>query len=295
VEDVSHLITQKLMAMAQAKDQQLLHAKRKAISGLFPYVLWQEQVGQQKMLDALSRAAMTSDSVRSIWLRVGPYLCTLCNNPNPPSLDQAIVLGSPHVSWRIGPYNENMVTRWAAAASAVPYSEEDGQSVVDTLLQIASVDSLRPHIPVDIWAWLKKRPTFPPVCHGRSEGTKGDVVRHVRALGDIEVLKSYFLLVWSEWDFVWVDGFGEMCTSIRKDFGGIRMEGHRADLIERLDHVLGQLNWGFLKEHRPNLRERNIQRAKEQYGELKKVLLEVDREAMDVLARTSPGLIPFTR
>jgi len=288
------MITEKLMEMVQAKDQQLLHAKRKAISGLFPYVLWQDRVGQRAMRGALLHV-MTANSEQFVWHYIQPYIARLSNDTSPHSLDQGIVLGSSHVSWRNEQCYESMVIRWAAAASAVPYSEEVGQNVVDALLQIASVDSLRSHIPVDIWAWLKKRPTLSPVCHGRSEGTKGDVVRHVRALGDIEVLKSYLLLVWSEWDPISSrsGGLAEMQVAIREGFSGIGMGRDREELIERLDHVLGQLDRGLLGERRPSLGEDEIQRAKEQYEELKKVLLEVDSETMDVLARTPPSLIPF--
>jgi len=281
--------------MAQAEDQQLLHAKRKAISGLFPYVVWQERVGQRMMLDALSRAAMASNSEQFIWHRVEQYIATLSNKPSPPPLNQVIVLVSPHVYWSDGQRNENMVTRWAGAVSAVPFTEEVGQNVIDALLQIASVDLLRPHIPVGIWAWLKKRSPLPPECTGRSEGTKEDVVRHVRELGDIEILKSYLLLVWSEWNPIYSkpEGLAEMQVAIREDFSGIGMGRDREDLIEQLDHVLGQLDRGleYFEEHRPALDESDIQRAKGQYGELKEVLLEVDREAMTVLARTPPSLI----
>ena len=270
--------------MAQTRDQRLLHAKRKAISSLFPYVLWQDRVGQQRILDALLHAVMTLDSEQFIWRRVQPYIATLSNNPSPPSLDRVVILGSPYVYWRNGTHNENMVTRWATAALATPYTEEIGQSVVDTLLQIASIDSLRPHIPTDIWAWLKMQPSLPPKCLGRSMGTKGGVVRYVRELGDIEVLKSYLLLVWSEWDHIRSDGFGEMCTLIRGSFGETGMGHHQEDLIKRLDHVLGQLDWGLLEEHRLSLGEGNIQMAKGQYEELRRVLLQVDREAMNDLA-----------
>jgi len=284
--------------MAQAEDQQLLHTKRKAISGLFPYVFWQKQAGQQDMLDALSRAAMTSNPEQFIWHHAEQYIDTLSNKPGPISLDYIITLASPHISWHDGLHNENMVTRWAAAASAVPYTEEVGRIVVDALLQIASIDSLRPHIPVDIWGWLKKRPYLPPVCRGRSPGTREAVVCQVRELGDIAILKSYLLLVWSEWEGLPSDrGFAEMCTLVREDFSGIGMGRHREDLIKRLDHVLGRLDRGlkYLQRHNPSLRERNVQRAKQKHGELKKVLLEVDREAINVLARTPPSLVPFTR
>jgi len=287
--------------MAQAEDQQLFHAKRKAISSLFPYVLWQDQVGQQELLDALSHAAMAPRSAQFIWRCVKSYITQLSKKPSPRSSNQVFVLASPYVSWCNGLYDENMVTRWAAAAAKIPYTEEVGQSVVDALLHIASVDSLRPHIPVGIWAWLKRRPSLPPECSGRSKGSERDVVCHIRALGDIEVLESYLVLVWSEWDPILSDGFVEICTSIREDFGGIGMEHYREDLIKRLDHVLGEFtsNAGIVSAMFPRFKIHNFScmslRAKEQCRKLKNVLLEVDREAMNVLARTPPSLIPFTR
>lgn len=100
-----------------------------------------------------------------------------------------------------------------------PYSEEVGRSVIDALLQIASEDSLRPHIPVGVWVWLKRQPYLPPVCAGWYLGTSSDIVHHIRGLGDIEILKSYFLLVWSEWDYPDEDGFAETQVSIKEDFG----------------------------------------------------------------------------
>ena len=134
------------------------------------------------------RAAMLLNSEEFIWHHAKPLIMRLSNTQSPPSLDWIITLASPHVSWHDEPYDRNMVARWAKAASAVPYTEEVGQNVVDVLLHIASVDSLRPHIPVDIWRWLKNQPSLPPECSGRSRGSSGDVVRQVRALGDIEIL-----------------------------------------------------------------------------------------------------------
>ena len=176
-----------------------------------------------------------------------------------------------------------MVARWAAAASAAPYTEEIGQSVVDTLLHIASVDFLRPHIPVDIWTLLKKQPPLPPECLGRSRGSSRDVVLQIRALGDIEILKSYLLLILSEWDHIddqLLGGLTEMKVSIREDFGGIKMQRHRRDLIKRLDHVLGQLDRGLdhLQQHKPSLDTHHISRAKKQYRELKGVLVEIETD-----------------
>ena len=159
--------------MAETGDRQPFHNKRKAITSLFLYALLQERVGEQEIFGALSRAAMALGSGRFIWRRVKSYIPTLSNKPSSPSLNQVIILGLPHVPWHDGSCDKNMVIRWAAAASAVPYTGEVDQSVVDALLYIVSVDSLRPHIPIGIWAWLKKRPTLPPECSGRLKGTRG--------------------------------------------------------------------------------------------------------------------------
>ena len=86
-----------------------------------------------------------------------------------------------------------------------------------------------------------------------------------------------------------------MQISIREDFSGIGVWYHREGLIERLDHVLGQLarGLGYLKQHKPSITENHIQTAREQYGELKRVLLEVDGEAVNTLARAPLGLTIF--
>src|ERR1700753_3916763 len=107
-------------------------------------------------------------------------------------------------------YGVKWVVWWGAATSAVPYTKELGKRVVDALLGIAFVDCLRPHIPVTAWAWLKRLPLLPRSCRGRTNGTTSDIVHHVRGLGDIEILKSYFLLIWSEWNSLNDEGFDMM-------------------------------------------------------------------------------------
>ena len=79
-----------------------------------------------------------------------------------------------------------------------------------------------------------------------------------------------------------------MDTSIREDFGGIGMWRHREVLTERLDHVLGQMDLGSqpLRQRNPYLGDSHIPRSREQYGGLKEELLEVDREALEILTRT---------
>ena len=289
--------------MANVTDPDPIHRKRKAIGALFPYAVYLAQNGRQELADTFLRVAGASNqSYREfMWWRVGPYIVPLFDNPTPPSLNLAVILASSYVH-REDPWshyshdklmNKISVAGWAAAVSAVPYTEEVGQSVVDVLFQIASVDSLRPRIPVGIWMWLKKQPALPPQCQGRSTGAMNDVVRHVRALGDVEILKSYLLLVWSEWNHInkWSEEFAEMQMAIQEEFGGIGMGRYREDLVKRLDHILGQLDLGLehLRQRKPRLSEFVFQTAKEQYGELKRVLLEVDEEAVNTLTRTSPG------
>ena len=212
-----------------------------------------------------------------IWCHVDQFVSMLLSEASP----RAIVLASPHILWyRIGDM-EDFIQCWTTVASAVPYSEEIAQGVVEALLQIASKDELQ-YIPADLWLWLTKRPSLPPNCLGRYSGTDDSVVEAVRALKDVEVLKSYLLLVWSEWDTLDPDGFEEMCTLIREDFGGIEMRHHRADLVKRLDHILGQLDHGleYFQQQKPWFREYHIQGKKNQYRELRETLLEMNSRTL---------------
>ena len=265
------------------------HSKRKAINALFPYAVRLARDGQRGMIDAILRVALKSTSGGFMWHHIGPYITPLFDESSPPFLNQAITLASPYTDWTYGPHSKSAVARWATAVLATPYSEEVGQRVVDTLLQIARSEVLRPHIPINIWAWMKRRPSLPPVCRGRSQGTTPDVISHIQELGDIEVLKSYFLLVWSEWDVLYEDGFAVMMNTIKEEFYGTAMGHHREDLAERLDYVLGQLDRGleYLKQHDSRIEESDIQRGKEQYGQLKEVLAEMDNEkALPVCLRS---------
>ena len=291
MEHISGLITQKLRSMVEGADPGLVRSKGKAISTVLPYSVFLEQGGRPEMLDAVIDAFSASNSLRPIWDHAQPYLRSLLSRPNHPSLHRAIMLTSPHTDWNNELCDESMVSRWVrsvAATSAAAYTEAVGQSVVDTLLQIADVDRLRPHIPVDIWTWLKKRPSLPPVCRGRRMCTYFDVVHQIRGLEDIEILESYFLLVWSEWSWLFDSGFDEMKIAIGEDFGGIGMWRHREDLIERLDYVLGQLEqgWEFLHQSNSLVDEYGVRRAKVYYVKLKERLLEVDEKATETLIRT---------
>ena len=257
----------------------LIFSKRKAISALFPYAICLGRGGQQRMADAICRAAMASNSRRFMWHRVRRYIATLFDVQHPPSLNWIVTLASSEVPWSSRLHDKNTVARWAAAVSAVPHTEEVCPSVVEALLQIASIDSLRPHIPIEAWAWLKKWTPLLPLSGGRSEGSRNHVILHVRTLGDIEILKSYFLLVWSDLGSLDESCFAEVQVSIREDFGGVGMWRHRQDLIDRLDQRLEDLEeFSALND--------DLRREKEQYLELKDVLLEVGRESTKSLDLT---------
>ena len=282
LDEVSRLITENLETAARAEDRDQIQSRRKAITAFFPYAVWQERGGDRRAIDAFLGVTRVSKSGSGfMWGEIEPFVAALFGETSPDSLNRVLALVSPYVPWRTWGFDGNAVNRWAAAASAVPYTEEVGQNVVDALLQIASTDPLRPYIPVGLWALLEKQPSLPPYCWGRSLGTEVEVVRGVRALGDIGVLESYLLLVWSEWDPIRDLGFAEMQTLIRADFGGIGMGLHRENLLGRLDHVLEQLDRGsrYLKHHSPSLTEGKIRRIREQHVELRRLLLEVDGEA----------------
>ena len=155
------------------------------------------------------------------------------------------MLALPHFQWNrlpVGDWND-LVAVWARSTSVVPYTEEVCQSVVDMLLQFGSEETSNPS---GVWSWLKERPSLPPTCLGRRVGTRGHVVETVQALNNLEVLKSYFLLVWSEWgDFRDDSGFREMCATLWENFCGTGTSYHRTELLQRLDHILGQLDLGL--------------------------------------------------
>ena len=253
---------------------------RKAISALIPYAIFLERGGQRRMVDVISRAARASSKHdRFVWNRVLPYIAAIFDKPNPPSLNWVLELAAPHVLARDRPRNEKEATR---KATTISYTGEASRNVVNGLLQIAFTDPLQPQIPDG----------FP----GESGGAGRDLTRQVRALGNIEILKSYLLLAWSGYSPIdeQSGGLAEMLASIREDFSGIGMGRHREELIERLNLILGRSD---LEHHRryesPNLRDSDTQRAKEQYEELRRVLLEVDAEAVNTLTRTSSRSTPL--
>ena len=263
------------MAEDEALDE--LRSKCKAFMALLPYAVWQERDGDPQMLNMFPLAARASKTLEFGWHYVDQFAGPLFFKARP----CAVVLSSPHMSLDLFINNPPLVRRWAAAASEAPYAEGIAQSVVNELLWIASSSALSRFIATDVWSWLKRRPTLPPTCWGRHFGTSSQVVKVVRGLKDVEVLKSYLLLAWSEWNTPRDDGFNEMRVSIHEDFCGIGMGRHRADLIKHLDHVLGELGGGFeyLELDKPDLSEGQVQDMKRQYQRLREALLEINIKA----------------
>ena len=137
--------------MVEAGDPKVVMSKRKAINTLFPYAIFLEQNGQQGMTDAILRFARVSGSAHSnhgkfMWCHIMLYISRLFEKRSPTSLNRAIALIAPFISWNGTLNNTIAVSMWAAAASAIPYTEEVGQNVVDALFQIAHLDLPRPHI-----------------------------------------------------------------------------------------------------------------------------------------------------
>ena len=285
--EVSDLITQKLTAIVKTAVPGTVLSKRKAISTLFPYAVSREREGRHKMLDMFLRLARVPMQSGFAWRRIEPLITALLVEESPIPLKQAAILASPHVHWRQSPDCEHLVRLWAAAASAVPYTDNIGQSVVDTLFQIAHSGSLSPHIPVSMWSWLNKRPSLYPICWGRYWGTDRRTLRMILSLGDIKILTSYLLLVWSEWDNIRPGSLDEMCSLIKEDFSGTEMGDHRQDLLRRLDHVMGQFDLGLehFQQHKPSIDASDIRWMKGQYGKLEKILLGIDQRARTILTR----------
>ena len=259
--------------MVEAEDRHPLWSKSKAITALLPYAAWRERDGQPEMLDTILWAARASGILWFMWRHVDKIVGMLLSESSP----RATVLASPHILRYQLRDMEDLVRHWIAAVSAAPDNEEIAQGVVDMLLQIASQGGPQ-YIPVDLWSWLTKRPSLPLICLGRDSGADDSIVEAVRALKDIEILKSYLLLVWSEWNTLYAEDFNKICTVIQEDFGGIGMGHHRTDLVQRLDHVLGQLDLGleYFQQQYPGFSQFHLQVGENQYREFREILLEMN-------------------
>jgi hypothetical protein len=186
--------------------------------------------------------------------------------------------------WRSLPDSQDVVSKWVEATSVAPHTEEVARSVVDTLMQFADSSDLRQLIPAHVWLWLNERPSLPPVYKRCWTGVDPDIFQTILALNDIGILTSYLILIWSEWAPHFPHHFTEMRESVREDFNGIGMGCHRAELIQRLNYILGELD---RREGRlgSNLEDDrlwhrsvggDLVNMKVQYGQLKRILQEVE-------------------
>ena len=270
--------------MARVGDLRQIKSKRKAASAFFPYAVWQERDGERKMIDAFFGLARASKSDMFLWKAIGPFIAVLFGKSSGDSLNRAITLVSPYLlpdTWSI---NEDMINRLEEAAFEVPYTEEIGQSVAVALLQIASVRRLQPLIPLSFWAWLKKQPSLPLAESARKPTWIGvEVVRQVRALGDVEILKSYFLFVWSGLYFPYGDSLFEVNASLAQDFCGIGMWTHRKALMRRLYYSRAQLT--VQQPELPLCGIRLPQPTILCFEVFTETLKRVDREAREILNR----------
>ena len=239
--------------MVEGADPNLIQSRRKAISVLFPYAVHLARRGQREMLDAFSRVSRASDSRHFMWHHIKPFTMMLFDKPNPPPLNWVLGLTSPGVILHDQPHNDSAVA-WTAASPS--YTDEVDRNVVGEVLRVAF--------------------TTPGLPLTRTR-TEEHAVRQIRALGGTGVLGSYLLLLLSRGGYIGYpdEDFAEMQISIREDFSGIGMSRYREDLIKCLDRALEDL-WGWTAES---------------YGELKRLLLEVDDAAEKILTRTPPWLI----
>jgi hypothetical protein len=247
---------------------------------LFRYAVHQERCGDTNLFDAvLSLAERGLDGWR--WEDLDVWDTFAYASP------RAMVLLAPNMnlSWRSLPDSQDVISKWVAATSVAPHTEEVARNVVDMLMQLVPNYYLKPLIPAHVWLWLNERPSLPPAYMRRWSGGDFDTIWTIRGLNDIGILTSYLLLTWSEWESPGPSRFYEIRMSIREDFNGIGMGFHRAELIQRLDCILGGLDRGYeLGSH--------LRTMKDEYGQLKRIL-------QDVEARTPhnfifPGLLTLT-
>ena len=105
------------------------------------------------MLDTFLRLAAAAGLRRHMWRHVEPFVSTLPHEESEDSLELAAVLTSPLFPWRQFSHPEQLIKLWAAAASALPYTDKAGRSVIDALLCVAYLETTRQYIPDEMWSW----------------------------------------------------------------------------------------------------------------------------------------------
>ena len=241
--------------------------------------------GDTRLLDGMILLAVRRSPQDSSWAR--RYISPLIDGTFWWGYDvhiQTAVYALPCVedAWFHTTDKRNFVRRWILAASQLEYTQKIGQCVVEVLLRMVCAYQWRPHIAWEAWRWLSGRPQLPPVCPARSLCCNDlGAISKVESLEDIEILKDYLVVVWSEWDWLapWVCSY--MCAVIRKHFGGERMKGYRDELRGRLLHIQKQLDLGLdhLRKQGSKMPATYFQPTKEAYEALLETLSEVESES----------------
>ena len=248
--------------------------------------------GDTRLVDEIL-LVISHTSQGSSWVRrhISPFICQMLSTWDSDVRVRTAVHALSYVedAWFHNADKSTFVNLWMMAASYLEYTPETGQSVVEVLLRMACVYHWRPHITKEAWRWLKRRPELPPVCRARSLCCNDlGAISKVESLKDIEILKGYLIVVWSEWDWLapWVCSY--MCAVIRKRFRGERKKGHREELRDRLLHIQKQLDLGLdhLRSQGSEMPGDYLQPTKEAYEALLETISEV--ELLQISRESSP-------
>jgi hypothetical protein len=267
-----------------AQDPEGILFKYKSITTLFPYAARRGQEGDTQLLDAFL-CAVRYFPCTSQWTRryIRPVIPRLLAEGSSETLKRAAILALPHLElvWLDSNDISTFIDLWLSAAEALEYTEAVCEAVVDVLLQMAFFHSVRAHITPKAWGWLNKRPALPPRCRGRLLCSIGsNVLPAVRSRKDIELLTSYLVTMWSEWDCAGEWAFEGMCEVLREEFcrdgGDEVLKGYRIDLLARLNLVLGELGKGLehLRVRHLDMQPDEYEVIRERYKELKRMLVQ---------------------
>ena len=263
-----------------SQDPAAVLSKYKAITVLFPYAVRRGQEGDLQLLEAFLCAVRYFPST-SQWTRryIRPVLPKLLVEGSPATFKRAAILALPYLelAWLDSDEICSFTELWISAADALEETEGVCQAVVDVLLQMAFFHSVRTHITPKAWSWLNKRPVLPPRCRGRLLCSIGsNVLPAIRALDDIELLTSYLITMWSEWDCAGEWAFEGMCQALLEEFRGDEVREHRMALLGKLNTVLGELGkgLGYLRMWHPDMQPGELEVIRKRYRELKRILLQ---------------------
>ena len=265
----------------------------KSVTSIFVYAVRKAEDGDPRLLNEVLLVARRFPQ-HSGWVRrhISPITGRMLSEPGFEICKHAVVRALPCLedAWFHTGDKTRFVKRWLSAAAHLKYTQEIGQSVVEVLLRMACVYQWRQHITPEAWEWLKRRPQLPPVCRARSLCCSDlGAISAMQTLKNIELLKAYLVVVWSEWDWVapWV--CSHMCTVIRKSFGGEEMKGHRDELRSRLRSVRERLDLGLnhLRKQGSKMSAADFQPTKEAYEALAETLLEMDSPPSPRILRNS--------